>query len=96
MIKYADDFLTLGLSKKDLEQIVISKIIEFLAVRKLSLFKEKMKIVDIAQGFNYLGYHFREYFDPKRVKGTKKGIFLVKLSHEKAITFKRDLSKIIR
>ena len=64
-------------------------------IRGLEL--EKTQVVEISEGFDFLGYHFpREFYDPARIKGTKKGIFLVKPSKAKIQEFKKLISKTVR
>lgn len=73
-IRYADDWVVIGESPKHLR--VIQKEIEtFLALRGLSLSKEKTHISNIRDGFNFLGFHFRKYSNDKMIiKPTKEGI----------------------
>lgn len=94
--RYADDFVVLGKSKEELEQMAKPRIAEFLTIRGLRLSKEKTTVTDVASGFDCLGYNFREYLDKSRAKGTKKGILLVKPSHSKVVAFRGDLSKTVR
>lgn len=69
---------------------------EFLEFRGLKLNLAKTVITDISKGFGYLGYHFREYSNVTRAKGTKKGIFLVKPSRKNINRFKRSLRDLLR
>lgn len=80
VVRYCDDFIVLGKSRKELEIIAKERITQFLNQRKLSLNDNKTQITEISKGFDFLGYNFREYPDISRVKGRKKGIFLVKPS----------------
>jgi RNA-directed DNA polymerase len=80
--RYADDFLIIGKSEKDLKDIAMPSVEEFLKPRGLRLNKSKTSIAEISNGFDFLGFHFREYPDKTRVKGTKKGILLVKPSNK--------------
>jgi RNA-directed DNA polymerase len=93
--RYADDFLVLGKSEKDLKESAMPSILEFLKLRGLRLNKNKTSISEISKGFNYLGFHFREYIDKNRVKGTKKGILLVKPSNRNIKRLKREISKLV-
>jgi RNA-directed DNA polymerase len=95
-VRYADDFLVLGESKKDLKEIALPRVNEFLELRGLKLNLAKTVITDISEGFDYLGYHFREYSNVTRAKGTKKGIFLVKPSRKNIDRFKRSLRDLLR
>lgn len=93
--RYADDFLVLGKSEQDLKESAMPSILEFLKPRGLRLNKNKTSISEISKGFNYLGFHFREYTDKNRVKGTKKGILLVKPSNRNIKRLKRVISKLV-
>lgn len=95
-IRYADDFLVLGESEKDLKEIALPRVNEFLKLRGLQLNLAKTVITDISKGFDYLGYHFKEYSNVTRAKGTKKGIFLVKPTRKNIDRFKRSLRDLLR
>jgi len=73
-VRYADDFLVLGKTEQNLNEVALPKIREFLEPRNLRLNLEKTQIKEFSQGFDYLGFNFREYPDFARVKGTKQGI----------------------
>jgi RNA-directed DNA polymerase len=94
MTRYGDDFVILGKTKEALLNEAYPKIQDFLKIRGLEL--EKTQVVEISEGFDFLGYHFREFYDPARIKGTKKGIFLVKPSKAKIQEFKKLISKTVR
>jgi len=53
-------------------------------------------VCSIEKGFDFLGFNFREYPDKNRVKGTKKGIFLIKPCSIKIKIFVRELIAIIK
>lgn len=71
LVIYADDFVVAG---DTIEQLNKAKeeIIKFLNIRGLCINEDKTKISSIEQGFNFLGFHFREYPDKGRIKGNKK------------------------
>jgi len=94
--RYADDFVVLGKTKEDLEKVAKPRIEKFLNERDLKLNPDKTDITTIEKGFDFLGYHFKQYSDKARVKGTKKGILLVKPSTSKIKSFKRKLSNIVK
>jgi RNA-directed DNA polymerase len=94
-VRYADDFLILGESIEDLKEIALPRVNEFLELRGLKLNLAKTVITDISEGFNYLGYQFREYSNTTRAKGTKKGIFLVKPARKNINRFKRSLRELL-
>lgn len=57
LIRYADDFIITGRSKRQLERV--KKLLsEFLLPRGLELHPDKTKIVHINDGFNFLGWTF--------------------------------------
>lgn len=94
--RYADDFVVVGKTKEDLEEKAKPLIQEFLKERGLSLNLEKTVITSIEEGFNYLGFHFREFPDKNRAKGYKQGIFLVKPPRAKVLSFVRKLKEVVR
>jgi RNA-directed DNA polymerase len=59
-IRYADDFVVTGKSKKLLETTVKPAIEEFLKTRGLALSPEKTKITYIKDGFSFLGQDIRK------------------------------------
>lgn len=95
VVRYADDFVVLGKTESQLKTTAMSIIRRFLELRGLKLNERKTKICSIKDGFDFLGLRFREYEDPARAKGVKKGIFLVKPTDKKIIEFKGKLSKVI-
>jgi len=60
-IRYADDFIVTGASKELLEQEVKPMIEDFLKSRGLELSPEKTKVVNIDEGFDFLGWNFRKF-----------------------------------
>lgn len=94
--RYADDFIVAGKSPEELRNLALPKINSFLLERGLKLDQDKTRIFSIEEGFDFLGLNFREYPDKHRIKGTKKGIFLVKPSPTKVKTFIRELVVIIK
>ncbi len=53
-IRYADDFVVLARSRRQLERVVLPKLRAFLAARGLRLSEEKTRIVRDTQGFDVL------------------------------------------
>lgn len=94
--RYADDFIVARKSPEELRNVALPKINAFLSERGLNLDLDKTRIFSIEEGFDFLGFHFREFPDKRRVKGTKKGIFLVKPSSTKVKAFVKDLVIIIK
>jgi len=69
LIRYADDFVVLARSRRQLETAVLPKLREFLRARGLRLSEEKTRIVRDTDGFDFIGRQF------KRLSPTK---FLVR------------------
>ena len=66
-IRYADDFIASGNSREFLEEKVLPLIKAFLSKRGLELSTEKTKITHITEGFDFLGFHIREFADGKLI-----------------------------
>lgn len=64
-IRYADDLIVLGKNKSELSEI-IPVVEEFIAERGLTLNKEKSTLSSISDGFNFLGFFFKEYSDGRK------------------------------
>ncbi|CAN7250826.1 reverse transcriptase domain-containing protein [Cupriavidus necator] len=85
VVRYADDFVITGSTPELLETEVKPWVEEFLAVRGLELSTEKTRIVNIAEGFDFLGWNFRKY----------SGTLLVKPSKKNAQAFYRKVKEVI-
>ena len=77
MVRYADDFVILAQNKKDIEKLY--DILEpYLDKRGLTLAEDKTHITHISEGFDFLGFNFRQYNTKERnkcfIKPTKKSI----------------------
>lgn len=59
LIRYADDFVVLARSRRQLETVVLPKLREFLAARGLRFSPEKTKIVRDTEGFDFVGRQFK-------------------------------------
>nr|MDO8086901.1 reverse transcriptase domain-containing protein [Candidatus Sigynarchaeum springense] len=59
--RYADDFIVLAPSREVLETHVIPKVREFLATMGLDLNDAKTRVVNVEEGFTFLGFTFRRY-----------------------------------
>lgn len=94
--RYADNFIVAGKNPEELRNVASPKINSFLLERGLKLDPDKTRIFPIKEGFDFLGLNFREYPDIRRIKGTKKEVFLVKPSPTKVKTFIRELIVIIK
>jgi RNA-directed DNA polymerase len=102
--RYADDFVVFAISKEVLESHVIPKITAFLAEIGLSLNLEKTRIVNISEGFEFLGFRFQRYF---RKDGTIKELdfcpsrkrldqFLEKTKEYIKLHWNKDVAEIIK
>ena len=59
LIRYADDFVVLARSRRQLETVVLPKLRTFLAERGLRLSPEKTRIVRDTDGFDFVGRQFK-------------------------------------
>lgn len=73
-IRYADDFIITGKSKRLLVEKVRPAVEKFLSDRGLTLSREKTAITYIRDGFNFLGQNFRKYGNVLRIKPAKEGV----------------------
>lgn len=62
LIRYADDVVALCHSREHAEQVK-SRLAEWLAPRGLTFNEDKTRIVDLAAGFDFLGFNVRRYHD---------------------------------
>ena len=74
VVRYADDFVITGDSAEALESEIRPWVEQFLAVRGLWLSPEKTQIVQIDQGFDFLGWNFRKYQGKLLIKPGKKNV----------------------
>lgn len=74
VVRYADDFVITGSSQEMLAKEVKPWVEQFLAVRGLTLSTEKTRIVNIANGFDFLGWNFRKYSGTLLIKPSKKNV----------------------
>ena len=73
-IRYADDFVVIGENPK-LLRLLQAEIEVFLNERGLELSKEKTRITNIYEGFDFLGFHFKKFSNGKMiVHPAKEGI----------------------
>lgn len=94
--RYADDFVVLGKTKAELKINVMNRINAFLKERGVKLNREKISIHNIEDGFDFLGFNFREYKNVTRAKGTKEGIFLVKPATNSIKLIRTKIKAIIK
>ena len=73
LVRYADDFIVTGRSRRQLERIKIA-IGKFLEPRGLKINDDKTSIQHINVGFDFLGWNFRKYNNTFLCKISKKSI----------------------
>jgi RNA-directed DNA polymerase len=78
LVRYADDFIVTSSNPNILEDVVKPAIINFLKERGLELSIEKTKIVNIEQGFDFLGQNVRKYNGKLLIKPSKGSILSIK------------------
>jgi RNA-directed DNA polymerase len=61
LVRYADDFVVTAPTREVLENYVKPRIEEFLRDRGLTLNEAKTRVVEINEGFNFLGFHVRKF-----------------------------------
>jgi len=81
LVRYADDFIITGISKKLLKDEVKPLVEEFLRERGLTLSPEKTRVTHIEDGFDFLGFNIRRYQNKVLTKPAKKSVkaFLAKV-----------------
>ena len=70
----ATHLIITGHSKEWLEQVVKPVVVEFLAVRGLTLSPSKTKITHIKEGFDFLGWNIRKYNGKLLMKPSKANV----------------------
>lgn len=73
IVRYADDFIITGDSEETCKEIK-EYIKPFLQERGVQLSEEKTRIVNIDEGFDFLGWNFRKYGGKLLIKPSKKSI----------------------
>lgn len=73
-VRYADDFIVTGKSKRLLEEEVKPAIESFLAERGLVLSQEKIVITYIKEGFTFLGQTFQKHWRVLHITPAKEGV----------------------
>src|ERR1022692_2676691 len=74
VVRYADDFIITGSSKKLLEEQVKPCVEAFLAERGLQLSPEKTRITHLSEGFDFLGQNVRKYGGTLLIKPSAKNV----------------------
>jgi RNA-directed DNA polymerase len=95
-VRYADDLIILGKNLPSLENLLI-KIKEFLAERGLVINEKKTSFGNIEEGFNWLGFTFREYPDNRiSDKFGKKGKFIITPSKKSIAKLKETIKTVFK
>lgn len=100
LIRYADDILVLARKKCSLEK-VLPELNKFLDIRGLSFNHNKTWIGEISDGFEFLGFEFKEFkysakYPQSKTRPGKNGHFLVKPSEKNVKKLKQNLRKIYK
>jgi RNA-directed DNA polymerase len=90
MVRYADDFVILCETKEEAESMY-QRLIPYLTERGLELAEDKTKVVHITEGFDFLGFNFRQY-PSKKDKG-RPWRLLIKPSKESQAKFKAKVKE---
>ena len=77
-IRYADDFIVTGKSRRLLEKSIRPVVEKFLADRGLQLSPEKTAITHIKDGFTFLGQTYRKTGNVLHITPAKEGVFALK------------------
>ena len=77
-VRYADDFIVTGKSRRILEKSIRPAIEKFLAERGLSLSPEKTAITHIKDGFTFLGQTYRKAGNVLHITPAKEGVHALK------------------
>ena len=77
-VRYADDFIVTGKSRRILEKSIRPAIEKFLAERGLSLSPEKTAITHIRDGFTFLGQTYRKAGKVLHITPAKEGVHALK------------------
>ena len=90
LVRYADDFVIFCKTKEDAE-LAMNEVNQWLSTRGLSLSVEKTKIVNLLDGFDFLGFNIRHY----KVKNTKTGLkLLIKPSKDFLQKTRNDIREV--
>jgi RNA-directed DNA polymerase len=84
VVRFADDFIIVCISKEVLEEKVIPLVVHFLQERGLELSPEKTRITHVTDGFDFLGQNIRKYNDKLIIKPSRKSVHSC-LNHVRAI-----------
>lgn len=88
IVRYADDFVVLTLTR-ELAETARDKLQEWLKLRGLELSEEKTRIVNLSEGFDFLGFNIREWATTRKTRGK---VLLTKPSKDSVDALKKRLS----
>jgi RNA-directed DNA polymerase len=91
VVRYADDFIIVCSSKDEAESMY-EKLKPYLNKRGLELAKNKTRVIHITEGFDFLGFNFRQYATNKEKGRLWK--LIVKPSKESQQKFKNRIKEI--
>jgi RNA-directed DNA polymerase len=92
LVRYADDFVVFCHTQEEAEKAK-SKLKDWFAERGLTFSEEKTRIVNLDEGFNFLGFNVRQY----KVSNSKTGYkLLIKPSKDSVKKVKRKLKETFR
>ncbi|QBY06746.1 group II intron reverse transcriptase/maturase (plasmid) [Deinococcus metallilatus] len=86
VVRYADDFVVTAPSKEVLEKYVMPKLTDFLRQRGLELSEAKTRIVQVDEGFDFLGFTVRRF----------KGTLLTKPAKDKVLQHLRSIKAYLK
>lgn len=89
LVRYADDFVIFTKSREDAEA-ARDDVACWLATRGLEISYEKTKIVNLEEGFDFLGFNVRQYSDPYR---RNRRVTLIRPSQDAVRKFKERLKQ---
>jgi len=92
LFRYADDFIILAPSKESLINYILPKVRIFLSKVGLSLNEGKTRILNVSEGFKFLGFTFQRFY---RRDGSIRVLLFVP-SRERLDRFLTNLKKYIR
>ena len=83
-IRYADDFIVTSKDRESLDSVLI-QVKQWLSKRGLEISTEKTRIVNIKDGFNFLGFNLRQY----------NGKLIIKPQKEKVLAFCKKIGQVL-
>ena len=91
VVRYADDFVVFCESKEDAEKVKDEVLPKWLTERGLALSSEKTRIVNLTEGFDFLGFNVRHYGSRTTTTGRK---LLIKPSKKSVTNKRKELREI--